>query len=190
MGDGLTLTANSDAAAITDGLTDLFKAKLGRTKAKFDDLTSNTYKHLFKHDAAATGSDRRQRSLRHAAWLLTAEIFADQNPHTLTVKFRLWLRYLTWIERAPPAGAVVKVNGVVNGDSPAKAMLDTLWKAMDRTKQVEFHWDLPDNQHPGMLTVEVQNVNEPYSISVWSIMVSDLDNIANYTALSDSEDDF
>ena len=41
-----------------------------------------------------------------------------------------------------------------------------------------------------MLSVEVQNANPPYSIKVWSIKVSELDKIANYTELSDSEDDF
>src|SRR3974390_1692384 len=150
MGEGFInkLPNAVDAFFIKQGLNDLFGQHLPHVRTKHSEAKQR-YPGLLEHDASATGLDRRQRSLRHAAWLLTDEIFANA-PDGHQPTFRYWLRWLTWIERAPPGGAQVTVvgppvdlspadNGVL---TPAHAILDTLFRAIDRTRRVEFDWNL------------------------------------------------
>src|SRR5687768_125200 len=139
MGEGLInrLPSAVDATFIKDGLNDLFGNRhLGDTRVKHGHF-KRVYRGLLERNRSATGADKRQRSLRHAAWLLTAEIFANiSEGHEPT--FRYFLRWLTWIERGvPPDQTIVFVDGVQNYPSTnpqdmtaAEAILDTLDQAI------------------------------------------------------------
>lgn len=193
MGEGFVkrLPNAKDAFFIKQGLNDLFgPSGLGGTQSKHNHLKGR-YPNLFRHDAGATGAGRRQRSLRHAAWLLTDDIFhnapADHQP-----KFRYWLRWLTWIERDPPNDAIVVVDGTVQGQDgmkPAEAILRTLFRALDRTRTVEFDWDPAPQGQPHLTVIVDRPGPGPYKIKVISRGWDTLDE-AGYTKDTDSEDDF
>jgi hypothetical protein len=196
MGEGFInrLPSARDATFIKDGLNELFGRDIGNTRTRHGHL-KHAIPGLMKKNRAATGADRRQRSLRHAAWLLTAEIFANA-PKDHDPTFRYFLRWLTWLERAvPPQNTIVFVDGVQQhpetnaGDmTAAEAILDTVDQAIDRTKTVRFDWQSASDTDPP-LSVAVDRRNRPYTVEVRSKAWDELDSIG-YNLPTDSEDDF
>jgi hypothetical protein len=168
---------------IVPALNIMFGSDLQKTKNKFI-LLRNLYQKLGEHDD--TGNDkgvaRRQRTLRHVAWLLTAETFDKpvEYPYPNT-RFQLWLRYLTWIEHVA-TNYQVTVNGQPSRLKPAAAIKKAIILALQNNTKIVFDWDKAPG--PFELTVDVvQNVT-PMTIAVKSIKGEDIP----ATVLSDYDD--
>jgi hypothetical protein len=170
MGNGGLTPDNLQAQIfIVPALNEMFDpaAGLPLTQANFRQL-KRFYRRLGEHAAHDQGASRRQRTLRHLAWLLTAEFFDDptQYPYPNN-RFRLWLRYLTWIEHIA-ANYKVTVDGQPSNLTPAAAIKATLLRSLQNGTQVIFDWKPPASAAYELTVEVIQNVS-PMRINVTSI---------------------
>jgi hypothetical protein len=143
---------------------------LRNSKDKVSKLKLNHYKNLLEpSNSTVHFSDRRQRTLRHAAWLLTAEKF-DSTPGDL---FRRWLRYLTWLGHGPwaPNPPVVRVDGTVvaSAEEAIKAtLLISLNSPPGNPITITFNWSLTNKTDPSNLNVFITRATNPMNITIRS----------------------
>jgi len=182
MGKGVTLPGRDQALAIASDLNTMFSTdNFEVTKARYHALKSH-YPAFLEHKDNETGASRRQRTLRHAGWLLTADVdFGASDTGTAfypAKKFRLWLRWLSWIEHKPPPNSVVIVNETASNETPAQAIKKTLYAAFDRPHDfanpasVLFSWQQASG--PLGLQVEVDRRGPRYGIKITSLNVNQL----------------
>ena len=142
-------------------------AGLASTQASFTQL-KRFYRHLGEHAPHDQGTSRRQRTLRHVAWLLTAEIFDDPTTYPYpNDRFRLWLRYLTWVEHIA-ANYKVTVNGQSSNLTPAAAIKATLARSLQSGTQIIFDGNPPAGSTYALTVDVIQNTN-PMRINLTSI---------------------
>ncbi len=185
MGNGGLLPSGLQGKlVIVPGLDKMFGPDLADTKNKFRLLKQHFFQKLGDHDDAGTdkGVGRRQRTLRHVAWILTADIFDRPPDYPYPNKrFQLWLRYLTWIEHVA-TNYKVTVNGQPSNLKPAAAIKKTIVLALQNNTKIKFDWDPATG--PYELTVDVVQNVAPMTIKLTSIKGEDIPG----TILSDDDD--
>ena len=193
MGKGVILPSADQAQAIASNLNTMFSEPyFEATKARYHALKAH-YPALLEHKAGEAGTSRRQRTLRHAGWLLTADVdFGAALSGTALYpakKFRLWLRWLTWVEQHQQPNSTVTIDGqTTTRETPAQAIKETLRQAFNKPNNapdgisVTFTW-LPPAATETELVVVVLRTAPQYSIVVKSRSVEDI------SGLPDADDD-
>ena len=185
MGNGGVLPDGLQAKkVILPALNDMFDpaAGLPQTKVYFK-LLKKFYKRLGEHADHSQGTDRRHRTLRHLGWLLTADIFDQPTLYPYpNDRFRLWLRYLTWVEHIAKKYAVT-IDGKASKLTPAAAIKGTILLSLQNDTQIVFDWMTPTNAAYDLTVDIVQNVS-PMRINVTSIKGEAVPNTIN----SDDDD--
>jgi hypothetical protein len=184
MGNGGALPDKLQASAvILPALNYMFDPAGGlpQTQVSFR-LLKRFYRHLGDHADHDQGTNRRERTLRHLGWLLTAEMFDDPSRYPYpNDRFRLWLRYLTWLEHIA-ANYTVTVDGQPSNLTPAAAIKRTILRSIQNNTQILFDWGPAGGAHE--LTVDVMQTTNPMRIVVTSIKQEVIPN----TIYSDDDD--
>jgi len=177
MGDGAGLTLTElEGDKIASHLTDMFTRERATTIAKVTEIKRTTFPALLEYrPGGGGGADRRQRTLRHAAWLLMGHKFDSNAPTEL---LRKWLRYLTWIGQDgfhPSAKVIVDNNH--SSETPAQAILITIKKSIDQDYPITFRWYASGSTDPALkvdVTRTTPDQNTPMTISITSKREVDL----------------
>jgi hypothetical protein len=167
MGNGGALPDAVQAHVIVPALNYMFDLNGGlpQTQVSFRQL-KRFYRHLGDHQDHDQGTNLRQRSLRHLAWLLTDHIFDGGEYQYPNPRFRLWLRYLTWVEHFATNYSVT-VDGRHSNERPAAAIKRTIIISIRDGREILFDWQ-PGSGNPE-LTVDVTRATDPMKIFLTSI---------------------
>jgi hypothetical protein len=192
MGEGLILPNKADARTIALHLNAMFCVDaFPQTRDAYRALKIINPDFL-TFDVNATGNSKRKRSLRFAAWVLTSDIkFNHPGPKGYPAKrFKLWLRWLTWIERHQTTASVNQVdqNGTIStlNEKAPQAIINTMVEAFESTAanvNIAFDWDKAGAGDPA-LGVWVRRIAPDYQIHVVSKREQDLP-----AGIKDNEDD-
>jgi len=122
-------------------LNDLFnKTNIGATKTRVDDLR-NIYPGLLRRKKNAPADNpARQRTLRFAAWLLTADITYIKDDVS-GKNFSTWLKWLTWLKKEHP-----RAHNDIRNAIEDNLALGTPWPMMfiwtKATTEEDFSYDI------------------------------------------------
>jgi hypothetical protein len=159
MGNGGALPSAVQVQVIVPALDYMFDPNGGlpQTQVNFR-LLARFYRNLGDPADHDQGISLRQRTLRHLAFLLTDHIFDTPNipgygyPNR---RFRLWLRYLTWLEHFA-TNCTVKINGqYVTNVKPADAIKHTLLMSIRTNREIKFDWQPGGSGGGPELTVDI-----------------------------------
>jgi hypothetical protein len=173
MGEGGFIGASAGpdkatATAITASLALMFhKDHIAETRLRFNGLL-NTFPYLLQYARGNPRKETRQRTLRFAGAVMTGDLkFTAGRPYPAR-KFRLWLKWLSWMHFTPvddgtgfraipltldgnPAPA-----GKHQADAIMEALLDALRNNGNRYEDVQFFWTA--NLDVTQTTVDVTRV--------------------------------